>query len=168
MRALVVASSLAVALVAGTAAAGADEHKCEREAAGFAGVKIVGAFAYDRGCAWQSYVLAGKPHALLDAGVLLAREGWGKADAAARAVLAQRYVIGVMLTGVDESTASNDLGTDYTPPAAKSGADGLITVTAWNRLPPGMRPERRYALHEVRFGPDGNIKGARIVQTIVR
>ena len=166
MRALVAASALAVAL--GAAAAGADEHKCERDAAGFAGVKIVGAFANDRGCAWQSYVLAGKPHALLDAGVLLAREGWATADAAGRAALAQRYVVGVMLSGVDAATAENDLGTDYTPPAAKAGADGMITVTAWNRLPPGMRPVRRYALHEVRFAPDGNVKSARVARTISR
>ena len=167
MRALAAASAFAAALVAFAAAAPADEHECTRDAAGFAGVKVVGAFAYDRGCAWQSYLLAGKPHSLLDASALLAREGWATADGAARQALAQRYVVGVMLTDVG-GTAENDLGTDYTPPAATAGAGGLITVTAWNRLPPGMRPVRRYALHEVRFGPDGNVKAARIVRTISR
>ena len=156
---LVRAVAIALVLAAAAFAARADEHACERTGEGFDGVTVVGGFASDLGCIWQAYLFQGKKHALMDAGALLAHDGWVGADGATRAALAKKFVGGVMLDrGVLLERAPDGFTGKFVPPHGTPNGDGTVLVVGWRRLPAGMQPGTRYTQLEVFFGSDGNIR----------
>ena len=160
MRAVVLAIVVALSLPAR-----ADDHKCERAADGFAGVTVVGAFANDLGCVWQAYLLEGQKHALMDAGVLLGRSGWG--DPGRRPELVGRFVRGVLYErGVLVDRVPDGFRGKFVAPHATAAGDGSVTFVGWRRMPPGMMPGTRYSRIEVFFASDGNIKNVRNVETV--
>jgi hypothetical protein len=142
-------------------------HTCSRDAAGFPGIHVHGAWNDDFGCVWQSYELDGKRHPLFDAGLVLAREGWAAADGPARAALAQRYVSSVLLEpGALVDAAPPALADTVAPPAATAAPDGSVQFVGWRRLPAVLRPGVRYARLEATFRADGNLSGVRTTKTV--
>ena len=160
MRALVIACALFAA-----AAARAEDNRCQREAQGFDGVTVVGGFASDLGCVWQAYLFDGQKHALMDAGVLLSRNGWS--DVTKRAELARKFVGGVLYDpGVLLERAPDGWKAKFVAPHATPAGDGSVLFIGWRRLPSGMQPGTRYAKVEIYFGSDGNIKNVRNVESV--
>jgi hypothetical protein len=165
-----VALALALLLPLGACkrtAAPAAAHLCDRAADGFAGVRVAGAWNDDFGCVWQSYTLDGKRHTLFDAGVLLAREGWATADAAARVELAQRYVAGVMLDpGALVVTPPPALADKLAPPSASAAPDGGVQFVGWRTMPALPGRSARYGRLEATFAANGNLRGSRITAVV--
>ncbi len=150
----------ALALAAGLAHAASADERCDRAVDGVKGMRVVGHFAYDRGCIWAGYVLDGKTRKLSESALALERRGWRSADPAARAELATWWIRDVLLAPgdlVDADEAKREKRVKLEPPKTSAREDGGVLFVGWAQLPSGMRPVAQWGRMEVVFDGGGHV-----------
>lgn len=153
-----------------------EKHEvCIERPAALKGIIIVGLFAHDRGCGFDSAFVNGKRYADEKPATIAALKslGWLKLKKEEREILALDWTKNALLkfsNPLEKATPDfNQSDTKkFDPPQSKTVEDGSIKVTLWVRQPAGMQPITYFDLLEYNFGPDGSFKEVKTINSFNR
>lgn len=145
---------------------------CIERPASLKGIIIVGFFAHDRGCGFDSAFVNGKRYedekAATKAGLIFL--GWNKIKTEECGELALNWTKNALLKFSHPlSKATTDFNQPNTPqfiePQSKIEDDKSVKVTLWVQQPAGMQPITYYDLQEYTFTSDGNLKEVKTIKS---
>jgi hypothetical protein len=136
---------------------------------------VIGMFAHDRGCAFDSVFVKGKRFVGKEEATKAALNffGWSKGDDEARSAIAMNWTTNYLLKfshPLRKPTHHfNQPDTrPFQEPQVKTNKDRGIVVSLWVQQPAGMQPITYYDLLEFSYGNDGTLKGMKTIDGFTR
>jgi hypothetical protein len=153
-----------------------EKHEvCIERPVALKGIVIVGTFAHDRGCRFDSAFVNGKRYIdekdATKAG--LKHLGWLKINKEERENLALSWTKHALLKfshPLEKATAEFDQPDTkkFEPPKSTTNEDGSVKVILWIQQPAGMQPITYFDLLEYSFGNDASFNGVKTINSFNR